>query len=514
MKSLFKKSAVIICIVTAIVLMTISASALSGDFDGNGQVNANDAIYLLMHTFFADDYPISGNADVDKSGVVNANDAIYVLMHTFFPEDYPLGCRHVYENGSCTVCGEKQPTPNSYFTFTKLDDGTYSIKAKYKGQIPDELVIPSQYNGKAVTIIADHAFESCTHLLSAVIPDSITNVGNGAFFQCEKLQSIVIPNNVTSIGDGTFMNCHSLKSITIPTNVANIGDANPFRGCHSLESITVDKNNQYFYSQNNCLIQTSDKALIAGCKNSVIPDDIQIIDQNAFWACRDLTSVTIPASVKIIEDFAFNYCDNLTSVTINGGSTDIDSDVFSYCDKLVFNVYDNAKYLGNTENPYMHLYSAVNQKITSVNIHSDTKSIAGAAFAGCNKLTGVTVPEGVIRISWCAFDSCTSLTSVIIPDSVTYIERGAFYNCTSLASIKLPNNLSRINTYTFESCYDLESITIPLSVTSIGDGAFYYCSALKNVYYTGSEEQWQNISIGEQNNKLKYAAIHYNSVIN
>ncbi len=61
-----------------------------GDLDGEEGISSNDAIYLLMHTFFPEEYPVSQESDFDNNGTVDSNDAIYLLMHTFFPEEYPL----------------------------------------------------------------------------------------------------------------------------------------------------------------------------------------------------------------------------------------------------------------------------------------------------------------------------------------------------------------------------------------------------------------------------------------
>jgi hypothetical protein len=61
-----------------------------GDMDRNNKVDENDAIYLLWHVFFPEEYPIYAWADFDQSGAVNENDGIYLLWHVFFPEEYPL----------------------------------------------------------------------------------------------------------------------------------------------------------------------------------------------------------------------------------------------------------------------------------------------------------------------------------------------------------------------------------------------------------------------------------------
>ena len=106
------------------------------------------------------------------------------------------------------------------------------------------------------------------------------------------------------------------------------------------------------------------------------------------------------------------------------------------------------------------------------------------------------IPDGVTTLGGGAFTNNDDITKVIMPNSVTSIGNSAFSGCTSLTSITIPDSVTIIGGGAFSSCSSLTSITIPDSVTSIGNSAFSGCTSLTDIYYTGTQAQWEQITIG------------------
>ena len=422
---------------------------------------------------------------------------------------------------SITSIGE-----NAFSYCDNLQYNTYE-NANYIGSSENPYLILVEVTLKSITSfsinsntisIESYAFSDCSNLTSITIPNSVKNIGEFAFYNCSSLTSITIPNNITDIKYGAFSGCSSLTSITLPNNIKSI-ESNAFSDCSSLQSIVIPNSvtsigDNAFYGCSNLQSITISNSLkkigsdaFYGCsslQSITIPNGVECIEKNTFYGCSSLTSITLPNTITSIKDNAFSECSSLQSIIIPNGVTSIESyafthctslktisipnsithlgkDIFYYCTNLQSNIYDNAEYLGNTENPYLILLTVTSRSITSCLIHSNTKFILDYAFYGCDSLTSITIPNGITTIRDCTFYCCSKLTTVILPDSLTVIENEVFEGCSSLTNINIPNKVISIGYDAFYECTSLQNLIIPNSVTSIGNRAFYGCTSLQSI---------------------------------
>ncbi|MBR0447871.1 MAG: leucine-rich repeat domain-containing protein [Clostridia bacterium] len=243
----------------------------------------------------------------------------------------------------------------------------------------------------------------------------------------------------------------------------------------------------------------------------------------------DITSVTIENGVTNISDWAFAYCKSLTSIIIPDSVTTIGEHAFYWCETLVsVSGGDSITSIGRYA-----FYSCF--KLTAAPLPDSVTSIGNGAFYDCDTLKTVTIPVGVTDIGYATFSWCSSLSEVNIPESVTSIGGNAFYHCGQLKTVNIPDGvvsigsgaftgcplttvsipkgITSIEATVFKECTKLTSIIIPISVKSIGYESFGSCWSLKNVYYEGTVEEKERITIDSRyNSYLRNATWHYNCI--
>ena len=308
--------------------------------------------------------------------------------------------------------------------------------------------------------IQPNAFWKCEKLTTVTLPDSLQTLGYGVFMECASLTEIEIPHGISKIEQDMFQGCTSLVRVGISDSVTEIG-AYAFYGCQSLAEIKL-------------------------------PDKIECINNNTFYDCDSLTEITIPEGVTKIGASAFYDADGLQAVRLPESLQEMDPYAFALCDSLA-----------------------------SIRIPQSVTYIGDCAFKNCFALLDMTVdPQNTVYKSE---DNCLieiskerlmfASVQSSIPQGVKIIGESVFDHST-ITRITIPESVTQIEYMAFAYSYNLYFLVLPAGLTSIDRYAFYCCTSVNNVYYTGTEEQWQDIAIYVTgNDNILEAIMHYEHVV-
>ena len=522
MKTFKKALAVVMCVV-----MTLTAAPLVGlvglelpslfDFEAeaasysgtcgdnlNWSLDKDTGVLKITGTGDMEDYKYSDAPWSKYSSyikTVNIADGVTSIgdYAFYYPRFNYLDLTSIAIPDSVTSIGEFAFAGTEYYY--NSDNWIDNVLYIGKHLIDAKISISGSYSIEHGTLtIADYAFASSDSLTSITIPNSVKSIGSFAFENCTGLTSITIPNSVISIGEGSFKGCKKLESITLPFVGSGRGGSGPhavfgfiFGYTSSKQSGTTRQNYSFDFSSPDSNRYHYYYYIPSSLKNVVITDETDI-SFGAFHNCGNLTNITLSDSVKSIDSTAFINCSSLISITIPDSVTSIVSHAYSIecetfrgCTSLTrVTVEPDNEYYSSDE------YGVLFNKDKSVLIH----------YPGGNTSTSYTIPNSVTSIDSYAFYNCKSLASIIIPDSMTSIGVSVFSGCASLTSVTIPDSIISISSYAFEDCNSLTSITIPYSVTKIAGYAFYGCSKINTTYYTGTQEEWNEITIGSNNGNL------------
>ena len=220
-----------------------------------------------------------------------------------------------------------------------------------------------------------------------------------------------------------------------------------------------------------------------GVLSAEISASVTAIGNSAFRS-SGIISVTIPSSVKTIGDSAFRECENLSSVTVCEGVETIEQNAFRSCTKLA-----------------------------SIALPSTIGEVGAAAFIQCQNMSSATFAPGSrqVKLGDDLFAECFYLVRVTLPVNIDRISDRMFKSCLMLAGVEIPQGAESIGESAFASS-GVTTVIIPDSVTMIGIAAFSACP-LSDIYFTGSQEQWNRVSkIGDTAAAVSKATIHYNYV--
>ncbi len=340
---------------------------------------------------------------------------------------------------------------------------------------------------------------------SYTIPESVTKIGKYAFYGCDKLISLNIPASVTDIDYYAFGYNDALTDIYYDGTESDWKKIDMKNGESDFQSITIHFSEPEDPYSSICgenvtwSIDAETKTLTISGQGAMYDfnESIVVPWQHSYG---DFDKIVIEDGVTHIGASSFAYFDNVTDISIPDSVITIGIDAFYntgyYNDK---NNWENGVlYIGN----YLIEF---NSDISDVCIIPEgILTVADYADKNEEKTVKFILPDSLISIGECAFMG-PEVTIPVLGTSIKYFSDNAFYDVTFI-KVEISPDIEELSENVFEEC-SIECLTFRNTLKIVGNGTFMQC-ACEDVYYLGTEEEWNQIVFGTGNEMLIYLYTH------
>lgn len=361
-----------------------------------------------------------------------------------------------YAFKGCTSLGytpqSAEVKSNDVFEYYELND-SITVKSVIDNSIYyDELVIPSNINGKPVTRIGDEAFKN-VEAKSLLIPNTVVDICNNAFQYAVVDEGITIPDSVNHIAERAFIGYQNTSYAKNSHSSLNTGIKIP-------GGIKVISDSMFYKS---------------GITDVEIADGVTHIGESAF-SMSNVETFEIPDSVIYIDDLAFNtYA--VKSISFGANVSNIQS--------FITNSFARSESTGSSINLIAYNVSDNNTKYTSYDGVVYSKDMSTLIAFPCGKsFENYNLPDGVCVIGDYAFGCYNADEAITVPNGVTAIGKYAFAGSKSVKNVYIPSSVKSIGEHAFAYSEALENVTFDSNVElPILENTFRDCTNLKNVKF-------------------------------
>lgn len=244
-----------------------------------------------------------------------------------------------------------------------------------------------------------------------------------------------------------------VRRVMLPEDIEVIGNG-AFFSCAYLEDVNIPKSVREI---GRCAFF---ECLSLGRKGLTLPEGLERIYEDCFARCESLREINLPSSLKRIDELAF-YESGLERVNFSEGLEYIGQNAFTRCQYLKEVILPNSCQTFDGRYHFVMDYS-----LERISLPKGLKAVPQHFAWQCKSLREVDIPESLEVLGASAFEQCGNLQKIRLPEGLRVIETAAFYRCVNIRRLILPSTLEQIGD-AFNSMPGLKEIYCKAAVPPI-----------------------------------------------